>query len=172
MSTENLRSTDVLLSEAKAELRAQLNQGAHCPCCTQFAKIYERRLNSGMAACLLILYRIAKEMRTEEWIYVPAWVSSHPALANSREYPKLRYWGLVEQRENEDPDKKDSGFWRLTESGRNFVRGELEISSHVRLYDGRSLGFSGKPVTLKDCLGNRFSYQELMNCGVKLSGTY
>lgn len=158
--------TETLL-EAKAWLRARLDKGAKCPCCTQFAKMYERKLNSGMAACLIVLCRISQREGVEGWVYVPDFVRSNPVLANSREYPKLRYWGLVETRASKKPEVKDSGTWRPTAIGVAFSLNRTKIKSHVKLYDGRPFGFLGDEVSIVDCLGERFSYPELMGWETK-----
>ena len=36
---------EMTLDEAKAWLRDQVDDGAHCPCCGQFAKVYKRRIH-------------------------------------------------------------------------------------------------------------------------------
>jgi hypothetical protein len=149
------------LEDVRAWLLENMDRGARCHCCNQFVKVYNRKLNSGMAACLVVLNRLQK-LEPGQWLYVPDLVQAHPVLANSREYPKLRYWGLVETRETDDPDKKDSGYWRVTELGGEFAEGRVTIPSHVRIYDRRLLDFSGEDVDIEACLGNKFSYRELM----------
>jgi hypothetical protein len=45
------------LAEAQDWLRERLPDGAKCPCCTQFAKVYRRKINSAMAWQLIEAWR-------------------------------------------------------------------------------------------------------------------
>ena len=52
------------LGDAREWLRERVEHGARCPCCTQFAKVYERKLNSRMARQLITFW-------WEDWFHVP-----------------------------------------------------------------------------------------------------
>lgn len=155
--------TQVSLKEAKDWLRQRVADGDHCPCCNQYAKIYKRRLYSSMAACLLVLYRLAGDGR---WVHKKE-LTKHPTLGGSfggGDFAKLSYWGLVEERpKDEDADKKTSGWWRISDRGIQFAQDRIQMSEYVVLYDGRALRFEGKAISLKECLGDKFSYSALMN---------
>lgn len=145
---------DWTLAEAKDWLRERVDHGAHCPCCTQHAKIYRRKLNSRMAWGLIRLYRATDGT---EWGHLPT------IAGDGCEVGKLRYWGLVIEEAEARPDGGRSGWWQLTGNGRAFVKGRLAVPKYARIYDGRCLGLRGEPVTIRDCLGERFNYDELMN---------
>ena len=85
----------------------------------QFAKIYKRKLNSGMAASLVWLVRTYLEK--QNWIYV--WKIAPKFILRSAEIGKLAHWELAIQKTNEDDDsKRTSGLWKPTEKGIKFVR--------------------------------------------------
>ena len=140
----------------KSWLRARVDKGETCPCCGQFAKVYRRKINSGMARSLIRMY-LAGESEKLNYIHVPTAVGSR-----SREEGKLRYWGLVEEELEKRPDGGRSGYWRVTPSGELFVKGLMTVYSHARIYDGRCLGLTGTQVNIMDALGDRFDYDELM----------
>jgi hypothetical protein len=95
------------------------------------------------------------------WVDVPSTAPRH--VVTSREFDKIALWGLVEQKPNEDdPTKRTTGIWRCKLDGYEFVGLKKQIESHVLIYNGDVLGFSGKQIGIKDALGKRFSYQELM----------
>ena len=142
------------LTEAQQWLSKRVEHGAPCPCCTQYAKIYKRKLNSGMARSLIVMYRRAGT----NWLYIPTEVGSR-----SREEGKLVCWQLVQEADQSRDDGGRAGWWRLTNHGVWFVTGRIKVPSHARIYNGRCLGLTGELVSIRDCLGKRFNYDELMS---------
>lgn len=145
------------LDQAKAWLRAQLDVGARCPCCTQFAKVYRRRINSTQARALAIIYR----ERGRNWAHLPS-LRMKLAPHHSNEEPKLRYWGLLEEEALVRPDGGRAGWWRVTDLGEQWVQGLVAIPKYVCIFDSRPLRLEGEPVHIQDALGARFSLAELM----------
>lgn len=145
---------DVPLAAARDWLRTRaLDGGAHCPCCTQYAKVYRRKLTSATGRALCELWRAAGQ----RFAYLPDVVSVRADEA------KARYWGLIESRgEYRDDGSPRSGFWRLTDDGVGFVSHRYRVPAYALIYDGRCLGLEGEPVGIDDVLGSRFDYGELM----------
>jgi len=144
------------LFTAAMDLETKLEDGARCPCCQQYAKVYRRSLNSGMAASLIWLCR---EFMFGQVQVAGAYVDIGKAPAyvlRSREWGKLAHWKLAETKPN------TSGMWRPTKEGGMFVRGTLEVPKHVYLYDNKVLGFSQDRIGIVDALRNKFDYRELM----------
>lgn len=142
------------LGRARDQLRELVDQGCRCPCCTQYAKVYSRKINSGMAVSLIRMWRLAGT----DWINVPEQIG-----ARSREEGKLAYWKLVEESSGVRPDGGRAGWWRVTERGAQFVSMQLKVPKYARVYDGRCLGLRGELVTIRQCLSSRFDYDELMS---------
>ena len=133
----------------------------HCPCCNQPVKVYRRKLNARMTRALIEIYKASKN--NEEYIHVGELLTSLKINAGNSEYSKLAYWKLLEIKPNTDPEKKDSGFWRLTDFGRSFVKNELSVFSHVFIYNTQRLAYDkGLKVNVIECLGKQFNYQKLM----------
>ena len=144
------------LVHVESWMRQNVDKGVRCPACHQFAKVYKRKINSGMARSLIRMY-LAGGADKLEYIHVPTAVGSR-----SREEGKLRYWGLVEEELEKRPDGGRAGYWRVTPSGELFVKGLMTVYSHARIYDGRCLGLTGPQVSILDALGDKFDYAELM----------
>lgn len=72
------------------------------------------------------------------------------------------HWGLIEEEPIVRPDGGRAGWWRITPFGQQFVLGNSTVPKYARLYDGRCLGLEGVPVTIRDCLGTKFNYADLM----------
>lgn len=149
------------LRAAKEWLRQRVEEGARCPCCRQIAKVYKRKLHSGMAMRLISCYRISV-LRGFDWIDVNELYKQGPSVA-PLDFPYLRFWGLIEKHPTDrDSEVKSSGLWRITELGVDFVCGRAEVFSHIRFYDSRFLGFTGERIRIGDALGEKFNYRELM----------
>lgn len=168
------------LAEAEAILRdrlfEQLDDGTHCPVCTQYAKRYRRPLTSAMAYALVL---VAKELLSRstrpglnsferEWLHVENFLKNYPGIPSSirGDFAKLQHWGLVAPAWGlrEDGSKRN-GYYKVTPGGYDFVHGRFAIPSHVTLYNNKRQGHSspgGKPISIKDALGKQFNYREIM----------
>lgn len=141
------------LAQAQSILRTMVDDGANCPCCTQLAKVYKRKVNAGMARSLIVMFRAAGL----EWQHVPTTVGR-----KSAEEGKLAYWGLIEEEKVRRPDGGRAGYWRVTPVGEDWIHHRVSIQKYAKVYDGRCLGFDGERVSIHDALGTRFSYDDLM----------
>jgi hypothetical protein len=147
------------LEEAKQWLRDHVEDGAKCPCCTRLAKVYHRHINSSMARDMIAMY----VTHGTDWAYLPA-VRKGTSSRDNREEPKLRYWGLVEEEKVRRPDGGRAGWWRITEKGEAFLLDQITVPRKMRVFDKRSLGpLAGtEQVSIRDCLGDHFNYEDLM----------
>lgn len=148
------------LEEGKQFLRDNWEKGARCPCCTQFVKIYKRRIHHTMARMLINLYLLdLKESR----FYHTTEIQKELKLSGTADFAKLVYWELIEElEENQNENTKTSGFWKITEKGRLFVQNKISVPSHAKIFDARLLGFEGDQVSIKESFGKFFNYSELM----------
>lgn len=149
-----------LLSSAKDRVDAALTEGIVCPCCGQFSKMYRRKLNNGMAWSLIQIAKYFSTSAPDEWLHVERYLKSDSRAA---EISKLRFWGLLE----DSPQARDdgcphSGFWKITQKGRLFVSCEIRVPSHVFIFNNTCYGHSETDTDIRECLGDRFNYEELM----------
>lgn len=152
---------DMTLQEARDKLRELIEDGEKCPCCTQFAKVYKRKIHASMASALLAIYRASRATRGNEMPFIEiSKILPHKQVADAA---KLRYWGLIQEEPSVRSDGSErTGFWRITQRGVEFARNRSQEPKYAKLYDGRCLGFDGGVVTIKDALGKKFDYGELM----------
>lgn len=150
---------DATLREAQEWLRLYMaNGGEICPCCKQRAQVYRRRLSSGVARVLICMLRLEDKLGDEEkFLHTPSLpVTSH-------ESAQAQWWRLIEEKGEEREDGGRAGYWRLTDRGRAFVRGELTIPKHAVVYNGKLMGFDLDEVDIHACLGKKFDLQQLMH---------
>mgnify|MGYP003636084195 CR=1 FL=1 len=133
------------------------DKGLICPCCDRFAKIYSRKLTATTCRELICLYNTGGDFN-----YIHASKLVFEGLACC-DIGKAKYFGLVVLGDNENPEKKTSGCWKLTSAGIRFVKGFLSIPKYVHIYNDKVLSFDdSEELYIQDCLGNKFNYQELM----------
>jgi len=122
-----------------------------------------------MARYLINLYRCHRQKPSIGFFHV----RDLGAPTTGGDFAQLRYWGIVRERINVMPEKKTSGFWRMTDLGARFVKLQERVPKYVLLKWGSELlGFGGPMVTLKECLEyrNKFNYRELMEFDLVESG--
>lgn len=142
------------LTEAQDWLRERVDDGERCPCCTQLAKVYRRKVTSPMARGLIKQYRLAGM----DYAHSASLVKSE-----THEFSQLSWWGLVEEKSEVRDDGGKAGWWRLTRLGRDFVLNRTVTPKYARIFDGRVLELApGDEVSIIDALGTKFNYSELM----------
>jgi len=159
---------EMSLGDARAWLRARVQEGAECPCCRQFAKSYDRKLPSASARLLIALYRY-DDAEGREFVYLPPLLDRFGATIlkgtpHQGGYGTLsHHWGLIEAQPGEREDGSNRvGYWRVTDLGREFALERATVPKYARLYGNRLLGLHGEPISIQDALGNKFNYRELM----------
>jgi len=154
----------VTLEEARAWLRKIMWQKkVPCPCCKQDVKVYKRQINRTMAKALIRLHFF-----DEEWVHVPS------VIGFSRmggDFAKMGWFGLVEEKDEiKDDGNPHAGFWRITELGRQYVREQAKVPSFILIYNNRVLKSSEDQIGIRDALGKKFNYDELMREAIESSG--
>lgn len=148
--------TGTTLSELKSFLKENWEKGVCCPGCKQFVKLYKRKLNSGMAYTLLLLYK-----QPREWIPVKDFlrVNKHH---NGHDWTLLNHWKLLEERvtNNNEPN---SGRWKITPAGVMFVENKLTVPKHIYFYNSKAWKESKEQTNIIEALGEKFNYKELMS---------
>lgn len=101
------------IHEAKKQLRENWEQGVECPCCTQFVKLYHRKLNTGVTLFLIGLYKL--DPNGGEYFHAKQVLEKIGGFTTSRDYAILEHWKLIEAMPNDgDESKRTSGYWCLT----------------------------------------------------------
>ena len=141
--------------------REELEKGCICAGCGQYAKIYTRKLNASMAASLIKFarYYLFNRIDKSKFFHEDS-ILSHP---ENTDFAKLRFWNLIESRRDFKLDGNSAGFWRITNLGYDFVAGNIEVPSKIKIYNNEKYGRSEALTTIQKSLGKKFNYRELMN---------
>lgn len=146
------------LSAAKEKLRKNWEEGINCPCCGQLVKLYTRKINSGQAVSLIRLWWLCRDGQYHHYTEIKKCAT---------DFAQLKRWGLIiGDEKNKDSTKRTSGMWKVTDIGAEFVKGEAYVRGQCQIYDDKTKGLTGAFVNIKDALGDKFDYSELMGFAV------
>ena len=150
------------IEDAKNFLRGNYIKGCVCPCCGQFVKLYNRPIHTSMAKDLIRLYHIHNNDDWNKYYHIS---KIRTRTAGGGDFAKFLYWGLVKELEKDsnDASKRTSGYWKITDKGKQFVENRIKVEKHAIIYNSKLLKFSEDFVNIKDCLKDKFDYNELMN---------
>lgn len=148
------------VKEAKEYLRRNFEKGARCPCCGQNVKLYKRKLTSAMAYALILI----KKSGHKGFFHVENYLKDQDCPSSIRgDFAKLSLFGLIERHVGKREDGSNrNGHFRITDAGMDFVSGKMSVKSHVHIYNNIVMGFSDTTITIREALGKKFDYQELM----------
>lgn len=146
------------LAAARERVQKSLDEGIVCPCCDQYARVYQRQIYRRMA--LWLIWAVKENEREPRWLGV----EECPRAARGGDTAKLRYWGLIIEQDHDPADryKRTSGLWKPTESGRQFAYDRIRVPKYCAVYNGEPLDFSSETASIRDALGREFNYDELM----------
>lgn len=147
------------LEEAKDYIRAGAEEGVACPCCGRLVKLYRRKLHAEMALFLIKLYHACKQWPGKAF-HTKNLIKSDTKASTDGSY--LVRWGLVERGDSENSAGGKAGTYHITQRGKDFVLGRIRAPKYVHILCGDTMGFSAELVTIQDCLGSKFNYQELL----------
>ncbi len=171
---QEAKQTTLLPDTLKIAREKVLNErtsakGTWCPCCDKFVKVYRRKLNSGIARGIIGLALAHRDTKIWDFVHIDEILKAmtvrkwkHP-LSPITQIPIARMWGMVECRGTDDPTKVSSGYWKLTDTGNDFVYSRTTTSKYIHVFNNALLDLDGEQVSLHDCLGDHFNYQELMD---------
>ena len=153
------------LTEARQFLKENWENGCECPVCKQFVKKYHRPITSAMAYVLILIYQYFKEHNKEECLHIEEFLKKKqnvsPAVRG--DFPKLRFWNLIEGRKERRKDGSNrNGYWSITSQGIDFVENRTKVFRSISLYNNHFFGFNGDKISIQEALKDRFNYKELM----------
>ena len=150
------------IQEAKDFLSANYKKGVECPCCKQHVRLYKRKFNSVMARTLIRLYVLTRDKKVV-FHHVKDIVQGISS-TGTNDFSKLVYWGLIQEKVKDPDDKihRTSGYWRITDKGREFIEHKFLLPKYVFVYNSECRGISGEETDIKQALTEKFNYDELI----------
>lgn len=154
-------SSNITLDDARSHMMTKIEDGVDCPCCGRLVKLYKRKLHTEMALFLLKLVKLHAIRST--WLKTTEILQGQTHLvAGGTDGGFLEHWGLIFRLRGTNKAGGKAGVYKPTLAGIQFVEGKTSVPSHVHMLCGECIGFSSTQVTIRDCLGDKFDYDELM----------
>jgi len=141
---------------AKINIVTTQNGVETCSVCGNVVRTYKRSVYSRIAAGLINLHKLSKG--NSKYFHVSDFI------INSSDFAKLEFWGLIQEMPKDKADKttRTSGYWRTTIKGNSFVENKTTITKYIHLKNNNLIARSGEQVGIKDCLNEKFNYEQLM----------
>lgn len=152
----------ITIEEGKQYLRDNWENGVSCPCCNRNVKLYKRKINSGMSLFLIGLYRLNRKFPREVFFKNKDAMEIMGINTSSLDYSVMKFFDLISDEPTTDSERRNSGLWRITQKGIDFIENKIRVQSHVLLYNNICYGFTNEFVDIRTSLGERFDYSELM----------
>jgi len=184
---------EMSIADAKEILMEKIwDGGVECPCCERHAEVNEKPVGKTVCLILINLYRMDSGWGDGKFIHLRDMgqaMRHAPSLVRflgSGSFAALRHWGIVEElsiRKFEEwiekgvlkdhiynsTDKRRSGYWRITEKGRDFVENKISLPKSAFIYNARCLklndvesiqilGIFGSSEEYHKALGEDFGY--------------
>lgn len=130
--------------------------GAICPITGRFTKIGDRAFNTAMAAALRYF---GENTAPGEYLLT----SKLPvSILASKQHTTMKYWGFLEPPERTRSTKGGSvGLWRITEKGRQFLRGDIKVPLKVVSFNGKLERLHGPDVSIFE-ITEGFDYEKFI----------
>lgn len=156
-----------------------LDDGTDCPCCTRHARRQHRALGCGPARWLIELIYLSEDGEARSTGEILKSLKGNN-VSGSDATSILPLYGLIvaapdpKTVENPPPPGsknipkgRTSGFWKSTKLGRAFALDKIKVPERIVTCLGVPEAFEGDPVSIKDALGKKFNYDEIMGRNLK-----
>jgi hypothetical protein len=150
------------ISEAKVYLKENFEKGCKCPACDQLVKLWKYSIHSTMARLLIELYVSGGEYHHINELWERVKKKSNIKTDHCGDFSKLTYWGFIEPMvKNPEENKRASGYWKITDKGKDFVKGKSLAVKTLLVFDQRVYKTEGK-IDILGALKKKFDYFELL----------
>lgn len=160
------------LEEIRVWLEARVDAGVVCPACKVKSRRYTRHMSDRYVKALTMMESLGRTRGDENgWFKVGEKALGKDICADlyHLNHAKLAYWGLVEKMTKGHNHQTYSGYWRVTDLGRDFLAGQVKVCTFVKEYRGKAVGFSEEKIDVATANGVAFSFEEeVLGCDATL----
>lgn len=130
-----------------------------CHCCGNIKRTYTRSLNVNMCLCLIALVR----HNVTDFVKVEDFLLKH-GYPRCGDFSYLIHYGFLIKMKGERADgSARNGYYRITSAGIMFAENKTTAYEYFKICNNEFLGFSGKQISIKDAIKEKFDYSELMS---------
>jgi hypothetical protein len=141
------------------------NESLECPVCHQLVKYYARGFDRERLMVLRGLFEFDTLVQPNGFMHVDRYMASKHE-KNHRHYGDLQYWGLIESNATVKlADIPRLGYWRLTQTGRDFWLCKIKIPKMFWMYNRQVVFFSPIMWSIREAVVEAeggFNYDKVM----------
>jgi len=116
-----------------------------CNGCGRSMKVSRLKIHKTLATMLVSLQQLGNG-----WHHIETFRPTKHG--SGRDFSILKHWNLVESKPaNSDEDKRTSGMYRLTDSGKAFVLGTIAKPKYVYVFNNKVIETSDTVVVIGEC---------------------
>lgn len=145
-------------------------RGVICPVCDRSGKMNPTRLTAPMVRMLAWIFKAGGL----DWHDVQADRERPEFMKNNNTYPKLRWWGLLERKV--DDDGHATGIYRVTNRGYQFLCNFTTVPKYVYLYNNtvwQRAGTDNTEINVYRALeGSEWTWEELVKPALDIWGNH
>ncbi len=120
-----------------------------CDACGQAMMVYRRGLRKGLIFGLIAL-----------WKNGPSKIADLDlTFGLTADLPKLRFWGLLYKLGEE---KRSNVVWEITNKGKDFLTGLIEVPKYVFIYNNKLQRFSKETIKLIDVHHEKIDFESVL----------
>lgn len=121
----------------------------YCDACGQKMMVYRRGLRKGLILALIELWKVGPSKIADlEFTF-----------GITADLPKLRFWGLIHHAGEE---KRSNVVWQITEKGKDFLTGLIEVPKYIFIYNNQLQRFSKETIKLIDVHHERIDFEYVL----------
>jgi len=121
----------------------------YCEYCDQKIMVYRRGLRKGLILGLIQLWKVGPSKIADLDL----------TFGITADLPKLRFWGLIHRYGEE---KRSNVIWQITEKGKDFLTGLIEIPKYAFIYNNQLQKFSEEKIKLIDVHHEKINFETVL----------
>lgn len=129
-----------------------------CQKCHRKIITYKRTITGGMAVSLKNINLLSIQNPDREFFHINEFLKEG---GKHLDYSHLTYFGLISNKANFDSTKASSGFWKITQEGKEFLDGSLSVPKFMLVRLGFLIGASEEYVTINDIKNINFNLERI-----------
>ena len=150
-------NNETSLHDVKKYLNENYKDGCYCPACNQRVQLYKRKLASTMAFCLIKFVLHTQKKGNQYTKFATILDNQNITPTQRADWQKLLYFRLIQN------DPANSGFYKVTQQGFDFVRGNILMPKYANVFNAKVYGYSMQQITIKQALSTKFDIDDLLN---------
>jgi hypothetical protein len=148
------------LEESRSRVFSKWQEGIHCPCCTQYVKLDDRKFASDMAYFLCRL--VAAYENDPRWYHFSELTEQAGGDRGRLVFP----WGFAVKPSDQDGmeirGSRRSGCYKPTKEGIEAAHGRTRFPAKAWMFNWTLYGWDDEMINIQTALGRKWKWEEVI----------